>query len=189
MSATLRWPYALLPAAGLTLLAGCASSLSGVGGGERYACQAPAGTQCSSVSGTYANALQLFTAKLQDQPAPEGGYVRAGDSSKPVAVGPRTAAPPTVTAALNNTANESLRTPERVLKLWIAPWEDSDGDLHAASHVYVLIEHGRWRIEHVQPARSPRTSNVLAPATTVARDPEPAADGSRSTRTQADSGS
>ena len=42
----------------LTLgLSGCASSLSGVGGTQNYACKAPIGALCTSVSGVYANAL------------------------------------------------------------------------------------------------------------------------------------
>ena len=40
-----------------TLLSGCAS-LSGLDGGSSYACKAPEGVTCDSVSGTYHNALQ-----------------------------------------------------------------------------------------------------------------------------------
>ena len=36
-------------------LAGCASTLSGVGGVDGYACKAPEGAMCTSVSGIYAN--------------------------------------------------------------------------------------------------------------------------------------
>jgi conjugal transfer pilus assembly protein TraV len=58
----------------------------------------------------------------------------------------------------------ALRTAPRVLRLWIAPWEDSDGDLHEASTVHVLIDHGRWLIERVRPAaRAPRMG-VTPPA-------------------------
>jgi hypothetical protein len=39
-------------------LSGCASNLSGIGGTPTYACKAPAGAQCTSVSGVYANAGQ-----------------------------------------------------------------------------------------------------------------------------------
>jgi conjugal transfer pilus assembly protein TraV len=34
------------------------------------------------------------------------------------------------------------------LRLWIAPWEDSEGDLHDQSYVYVVADPGRWVIEH-----------------------------------------
>ena len=42
--------------AGVGLLAGC-MNLSGLSGGSSYACKAPDGVTCQSVSGTYANAV------------------------------------------------------------------------------------------------------------------------------------
>ena len=45
------------------VLSGCASSLSGVGSTENYACKAPIGAQCTSVSGVYANATRHLSAK------------------------------------------------------------------------------------------------------------------------------
>ena len=39
-------------------LSGCASTLSGVGGADGYACKAPEGAMCTSVSGVYANTAQ-----------------------------------------------------------------------------------------------------------------------------------
>ena len=39
-------------------LSGCASTLSGVGGADGYACKAPEGALCTSVSGVYANTAQ-----------------------------------------------------------------------------------------------------------------------------------
>ena len=48
------------PAAAFLVLAlsGSYHSLSGVGGTERYACKAPEGALCTSVSGVYANSVQ-----------------------------------------------------------------------------------------------------------------------------------
>lgn len=39
-----------------------------------------------------------------------------------------------------------LRTPPKVIRVWIAPWEDSDGDLHQPEYVYSEISdiRGRW---------------------------------------------
>ena len=39
-------------------LSGCASTLSGLGGADGYACKAPEGAMCTSVSGVYANSFQ-----------------------------------------------------------------------------------------------------------------------------------
>lgn len=47
-------------------------------------------------------------------------------------------------------AAPALATPERepaqVLRIWIAPWEDSAGNLHGASHVFTEILPRRWRL-------------------------------------------
>jgi len=189
---------ALLAGTAVLGLSGCASNLSGVGGTPTYACKAPAGAQCTSVSGVYANAGQGARQLLgSETPRATGSgalgtsaadttshrpVVRSGagaPASNPSAIEPRPA-PPSAHPASNGTATTvaptspsgavpaqstaALRTAPRVLRLWIAPWEDSDGDLHEASTVHVLIDHGRWLIERVRPApRGPRMG-VTPPA-------------------------
>ena len=39
------------------ILGGCASTMSGFDGGSQFACKAPDGVTCSSLSGVYANAV------------------------------------------------------------------------------------------------------------------------------------
>ena len=153
---------ALLAGTALLGLNGCASTLSGVGGTATYACQAPVGAQCTSVSGVYANAGQGARQLLGTQ------------QPRPVASGALGAAPSpsaiTVPAPSSAIAPAALRTAPRVLRLWIAPWEDSDGDLHEASMVHVQIDHGRWLMERVRPApRGPRMG--VTPPTTVSATP------------------
>ena len=53
----MRRTVALLIGATATLLGGCASTMSGLGGEGSYACKAPVGSQCTSVSGVYANSI------------------------------------------------------------------------------------------------------------------------------------
>jgi conjugal transfer pilus assembly protein TraV len=153
---------ALLAGAALLGLSGCASTLSGVGGTATYACQAPVGAQCTSVSGVYANAGQgarQLLGSQQPHPVASGALGAAPTPSAITAPAPTTAVAPT-----------ALRTAPRILRLWIAPWEDSDGDLHEASTVHVLIDHGRWLIERVRPApRGPRMG--VTPPTTVSTAP------------------
>jgi conjugal transfer pilus assembly protein TraV len=150
------------------LSAGCASTMSGVGGAGSYACQAPSGTQCTSVSGVYANSTH---------------------GALPAAILPKAASAPspspgtsvTVTAAITSPPTAPIRSQPRVLRLWIAPWEDADGDLHEASVVHVLVDAGRWLIERVLPAnrngidavRPPRPSHVPASGGSSLTDPEP----------------
>lgn len=161
----LRPTVALLVGATATLLGGCASTMSGLGGEGSYACKAPVGSQCTSVSGVYANSIH-------GQP--------------PVSALPKPAKEPTSTAAAATVASAStaapglgappsaLRSQPRVLRLWIAPWEDADGDLHEASVVHVLVDTGRWLIERVTPANRQRVDAVRPPIPSAAPASGPA---------------
>jgi conjugal transfer pilus assembly protein TraV len=40
-----------------------------------------------------------------------------------------------------------LRSPARVMRIWIAPWEDSRGDLHAPGYLYTEIDPRRWTLD------------------------------------------
>ena len=161
----LRRTVALLVGATATLLGGCASTMSGLGGEGSYACKAPVGSQCTSVSGVYANSIH-------GQP--------------PASALPKPAKEPTSTAAAATVASAStaapglgappsaLRSQPRVLRLWIAPWEDADGDLHEASVVHVLVDTGRWLIERVTPAIRQRVDAVRPPIPSTAPASSPA---------------
>lgn len=124
-------------------LAGC-TSISGLSGGSGYACKAPEGVACDSVSGTYANSV---ADRLP------GRRTSAGSSAPPqpaaVTAPKATSLPSQRTADLPIPA-ASLRSTPRVLRLWVKPWEDADGDLIDQSYVYVQIDSGQWLIEHAQ---------------------------------------
>jgi conjugal transfer pilus assembly protein TraV len=195
---------ALLAGTAVLGLSGCASNLSGIGGTPTYACKAPAGAQCTSVSGVYANAGQgsrqllgsdapravgsgaLGTSAADGTshgpvvrsgagaPAPKSSAVETRPAPAP-ASGATTVAPTAPSGAVPAHSTAALRTAPRVLRLWIAPWEDSDGDLHEASTVNVLIDHGRWLIERVRPAPRGLRMGVTPPAApTVAPTAAPA---------------
>jgi conjugal transfer pilus assembly protein TraV len=118
------------------VLGGCANTLTGFDGGSQFACKAPDGVTCSSLSGVYANAVANNLPGLRksekgaakDAPTPSAGEIvgKAPSSGNPI------------------------RTQPKTLRVWIAPWEDTDGDLHDQSYVYVLTDPGRWVIEHNQ---------------------------------------
>lgn len=136
-----------------TALAGCAGGFSGLGGSSQYGCQAPKGSACTSISGVYAN-------------GPQGQRTVVSTGTKPTATAPYAAnAGATNPTTPDPARSEALRTTPRVLRLWIAPWEDSDGDLHDESALHVLVDTGRWRVPHVRPAQKP-AQDVKAPATT-----------------------
>ena len=48
-----------------------------------------------------------------------------------------------------------IRTPAQVMRIWIAPWEDAEGDLMVSNYVYTEIEPRRWMIGKSAPTISP----------------------------------
>jgi conjugal transfer pilus assembly protein TraV len=150
-------------------LAGCAS-LSGVGGESHYACPAPQGVRCGSVTANY----------LQSLPGDRPGRLTAGAGSESerthAAAEP---APAQAAPTANPDAATPLRSPPRILKLWVAPWEDRDGVLHDAAFVFVPIDHGRWLLDRRRPAthlperRVPPAGSTAPGAWGLASDPAP----------------
>lgn len=170
-------PLLVGTAASALLLAGC-TSLSGVSGSSSYACKAPEGVACDSVSGTYANAMQHNLPSQREQQGKNSGHstARAGEAASNA---PATIPPAAGNAGLPPTP-VTLRSAPRVMRLWIKPWEDADHDLHDQSYVYVQVDGGRWQIGHVQrqvrdtyaPLKAPpRAAEVRegAPAPSAAR--------------------
>jgi len=170
--------------ASVLTLFGCAS-MAGVGGSAQFGCKAPVGVQCDSVSGTYSNALQQ-NLPSQRKSAPEASSaaptVMDQLAGKRVATatysgtGAALSSPAVNTLAATREVSAPLRSSARVLRLWIKPWEDSDGDLHSQSYVYVPIDAGRWLIDHYRapsraayaPVKAPRAAT--APSSPVTLD-------------------
>ena len=69
-----------------------------------------------------------------------------------------------------------LRAPAQVMRVWIAPWEDSRGDLHAPGYLYTEIEPRRWTLG--APAE-PDRETLIRPLQIERRDakPDPAGSG------------
>lgn len=137
--------YFVLLAVSLT---GC-SSLSGLDGSSKFSCKAPDGVSCSSLSGVYANAsqnnlpgLQVEKPKQDDKSKGEGNA--ESEEVRPAVAG--TLDSNIVGKPLNS--GDPLYAPSKILRVWIAPWEDADGDLHDQSYVYIMADYGRWIIEH-----------------------------------------
>jgi len=171
-----------LAVASTIVLGGCASALSGIGGTQSYACKAPIGAQCTSVSGVYANGSANASANasansdllelraMHEALRPQGllampSIPAATQITLPASTGAATTVQASSvldgTTASPNTA--ALRSPPRVLRLWISPWEDADGDLHDASFINVVIDTGRWLIERVRPAPRSRIDIAMPP--------------------------
>ena len=61
-----------------------------------------------------------------------------------------------------------IRTPSQVMRIWIAPWEDTDGDLMVSNYVYTELEPRRWMIGKA----APTASSSLIPLQVEQRPPE-----------------
>lgn len=139
---TLRFPCAPLPLAALGMLAGC-MNMSGLNGSSSYACKAPDGVTCDSVSGTYANAIHNNLPSQRPRVAASASPDAPAPSRTP---SPAITSPESVAAA----APVPLRSSARILRLWFKPWEDADRDLYDQGYVYVQIDRGQWLIDHAQ---------------------------------------
>ena len=162
---TARRPVGLvaLSAPALAIALGGCASMSGLDGSSSYACKAPEGVTCDSVSGTYANALQNNLPSQRRRTPPPA---TTGTAALPA---PTAFAAATMTEGLPPTS-VSLRSAPRILRLWFKPWEDADHDLYDQGYVYVQVDAGRWQIEHVQRQIREAYAPLKPPPRTAAAD-------------------
>ncbi len=127
------------------MLSGCANFFTGLSGASNdLSCKAPPGVTCKSVSGIYINSVEGSLPAQQKKPltdkAPEQNKSGSGAEKNQV-----------ISKPTNSLETLSSGTPVRVspliLRVWVAPWEDSEGDLHDQHYLYAVINQGRWKIE------------------------------------------
>lgn len=142
-------------------LSGCASGVSTYGGETTFKCAAKfeEGVPCDSISGTVSNfdagnlgwqkkdAPKLSPTDVADKMKelqtlpPVMGAPNQGNHSVPATakISPRQMPTPTV--------GMPLRVPERILRIWVAPYEDDDGALNDQKYVYLTVQKGGWALE------------------------------------------
>ncbi len=152
---------------GVVSLAGC-MSLSGLGGSSSYACKAPDGVTCQSVSGTYANAM------ANNLPAQRARATPAA-AREPASPAQAASTPGARNASADAAPTLPLRSAPRILRLWFKPWEDADRDLYDQGYVYVQVDGGRWLVDHAQRAIREAYAPVRAPAGRATSDAAPRA--------------
>jgi conjugal transfer pilus assembly protein TraV len=149
------------------VLCGCVG-LTGLSGTSQYGCKAPEGVKCESVSGTYYNSLAN---NLPSQR--QGGRTTPRNQAAPARMEALGAQPVPVRAALAApdaaAAPMPLRSQAWVLRLWVKPWEDAEGDLVDQMYVYVAVDNGRWLVDRVQR----QIRDAYAPVKAPPAAPEP----------------
>lgn len=146
----------------MLLLSACAT-----GSRQRYSCGVPDGPPCQSVLATYAkthgdgNGIPAPIENLAKARSHRAGTetLRLAQNAEGDLVfeaeQPLLARPPAEPVP--------EREPAIVMRIWIAPWQDARGDLHAATYRYTEIAPARWRHARL-PVEPRQTFFRVAPA-------------------------
>lgn len=144
------------------------TNLSGLGAASEFQCKAPEGIPCQSISGVHHNerAGNLPAQRPSRGDSLGSAAPATAGTGKPAGMGTTEGGAPGETAAAAPGVplyrKASVAAPERigpggfgairsdptVIRIWVAPWEDADGDLNDQSYVYMQVDTGRWLIEH-----------------------------------------
>lgn len=143
----------------VTLAAGC-TNLSGLDASSNYSCPAPPGVVCKPMNAVYrspvgdssANPADPATAAAQGAKSPKAGAKSSGGTL-----------PATPYLADDKFP---LRSQSKVLRVWAAPYADTDGDLHEEHRMYLQVDSGHWMLEH----RQARIQNAFTPLRAPAAD-------------------
>lgn len=132
---------AMLPAL-LPLLAGC--SFMGLGKGD-FSCPGgiDGGVRCMTARQVYLATDGSDTVRPTQEADHASDVPPATSSGPPTAISPGTGGSvpvPTIEQPL------PIRSQPGVMRIWIAPWEDDEGDLHADGYVYTEIESRKWSL-------------------------------------------
>ena len=134
----------------VALTAGCSST------GSKFSCPKPEGVTCLSARDVYHASLGTSTGR--GRPAGNHEVIRDPSAGATLVQAPSSPAmmldgdtlrfgnafaPPMASQWAVQQENP-LRQPARVLRVWIAPWEDAQGNLHGGGYVYSEIEQRRW---------------------------------------------
>ena len=177
--------YHFAIASAIAAVAGCSGTM-GLGGSSEFACPLTGGVTCENVSSVY----RMSRSGTLPSKAPPPSSTAPSSSATPTApptgelpemAPPRPAAVATPVAVSTSTPSRSsgsspmpIRSQPRILRGWIAPYEDADGDLVGDAYVFIPVDSGRWMIKHARqrirdayaPAR-PAAAAATAPSSAV----------------------
>lgn len=146
-------------AAALTIsvgMSGCA--MTGLDAQKTFTCKAPAGIGCSSLSGVYANAV---ADNLPGSPNKTSSTQKKKTYGGSLVVGEAPA------------NGMPILSEPKVLRVWVAPWEDNHKVLHDQAFLYAVADPGHWQIAHSK-RQIANEYRVLEPAVKQSTDkPQP----------------
>lgn len=116
--------YLVATLSAVLLASGCSTS-------PNYACGSPQGGKCQSVSDSY---LMALGKKLKGS---------VGEGSKGM-----DAKAVEASAGVTQYIPEgvAIRSMPQVMRVWLAPWEDSNGVFHDQSYSYFVADAGEWTL-------------------------------------------
>ncbi len=115
------------------VLQGC--SFMGVGASS-YACPGGVeGVRCMSARQVYAATEHSDYVKSSDD-----NQSKTDQNIAPVVTHTQRVTVPSIEQPI------PIRTAAKVMRIWTAPWEDQEGDLHADGFVYTEIENRKWNL-------------------------------------------
>jgi conjugal transfer pilus assembly protein TraV len=157
-----RWlPRRLLPLSIAFLLAGCASALN-TADHDEFACPGmPAGVMCKSPVQVYraTNGATHDRDSITPEPPARSGNSAALDAlnddlglvsiqTEKATRGKQSTQPLPLHLPISQSASPNLPLPvlepARVMRIWIAPWEDGKKDLHWPSYLFTEIQPRKW---------------------------------------------
>lgn len=118
-----------------SMLTGCASAFTV--GNSGYSCPGlPDGVRCMSTRDVYAETNSKDSLKSNSS---KKAQTEAPAISTDASVAATTPAVPTVKPV-------PVRTPAKVMRVWIAPWQDESDFLHGSEYVFAEVEGRKWSL-------------------------------------------
>lgn len=150
-------------------------------GEKEFSCPGrPAGVRCMSATEVYrATQNTDFVEPTAEEPlgdAPEGRSpskhhtsAKPGSETKSRPTPHKPDSQQTVTARVDVLTPAvdrpiPIRTPAKVMRAWIAPWEDARGVLHTGGYAFIEIESRRWSFGEANLAEPVRLFSIQTPA-------------------------
>ena len=136
----------------LALLSGCASHIN-----EEFDCPAGKGLGCQSITEVKKKLNQgqvsLPETTTEAYQRRGSGHLAAPLMMKVLRVSGETSLEPA--SFVDSNGMMIKRTPEKPLRVWIAPYQDQDGNLREASVVHTVVRPGFWQINPVTDVSRP----------------------------------